>query len=258
MPGPGGIDVIIALRGDFPAVRIIVLTTYGGDDLARRALGAGAQAYILKNSVRKDLLDTIRAVHKGLKRVQPEVTETLVNHMGEELLTPRELVVLKQIAAGKANKSIAYELSISEETVKGHVKNILGKLHANDRTPAVALGVKRGIITILAPKGGEKKYSYRGWQYNTLIPSLRREVKHAKTVFHIPAIVVRARSVAPARLARYYDRGRRLRLHRNDSIARPDYRTSSDLGYCWLPAIWHPHANRRGLSDNCLSLECVY
>jgi len=146
MPGLSGIDVIAAIRGEFPGVRIIVLTTYGGDDLARRALSAGAQAYILKSSVRTELMDTVRAVHKGQKRINPEVADALAHYLGDETLSVRELDVLKELASGKANKAIAAELSISEETVKGHVKNILAKLRANDRTHAVALGLRRGIL----------------------------------------------------------------------------------------------------------------
>lgn len=148
MPGLSGIDAISAIRGEFPTVRIIVLTTYGGDDLARRALSAGAQAYILKSSVRSDLLDTIRAIHRGQKRIQPEVAEGLAAHMANEQLSVREIEVLELIARGKANKVIAFDLSITEETVKGHVKNILAKLQANDRTHAVTIGIKRGIVDV--------------------------------------------------------------------------------------------------------------
>ena len=146
LPEMSGIDAIIAIRAESPAAKIVVLTTYGGDALAQRALRAGAMAYVLKGMVRKDLLDTIRAVHAGQKRIQPEIASGLANHMSDELLTPREVEVLELIAAGHSNKLIANHLSLAEETVKGHVKNILAKLHATDRTHAVTQGLKRGII----------------------------------------------------------------------------------------------------------------
>ena len=148
MPEMSGIDAIIAIRSEFPDARIIVLTTYAGDVLAQRALKAGAQAYILKNNVRKELLETIRIVHSGKKRIHPEVATQLADHAGDDLLTAREVEVLKLIAAGNSNKLIADQLSITEETVKGHVKNILSKLSANDRTHAVTLGLRRGIIEL--------------------------------------------------------------------------------------------------------------
>jgi DNA-binding NarL/FixJ family response regulator len=148
MPAMSGIDSIIAIRSEFPQARIIVLTTYAGDVLAKRALKAGAQAYVLKGSVRKDLLDTIRSVHGGRKRINPEVATQLADHSADDALTAREIEVLSQIAAGHPNKIIADQLSISEETVKGHVKNILSKLNANDRTHAVTLGIKRGIFEL--------------------------------------------------------------------------------------------------------------
>ena len=148
MPDMSGIDAIIAIRTEFPEAKIIVLTTYGGDALAHRALKAGAQAYILKGSVRKELLDTIRAVHSGKKRIHPEVATQLADHAADDALTPREIEVLSLIAAGNSNKLIADQLSITQETVKGHVKNILSKLGANDRTHAVTLGLKRGIIEL--------------------------------------------------------------------------------------------------------------
>ena len=148
MPGLSGIDAIIAIRGDFPDARIIVLTTYEGDDLARRALRAGAQAYILKSSVRKDLLETIRAVHRGQKRVQPEVATNMASHLDDEALSTREIAVLELVAAGNSNRQIGTRLGIAEETVKGHVKSILAKLRANDRTHAVTIGLKRGLIVL--------------------------------------------------------------------------------------------------------------
>ena len=148
MPEMSGVDAIIAIRSEFPDARVIVLTTYAGDVLAQRALKAGAQAYILKNNVRKELLETIRIVHSGKKRIHPEVATQLADHAGDDLLTAREVEVLALIAAGNSNKLIADQLSITEETVKGHVKNILSKLSANDRTHAVTLGLKRGIIEL--------------------------------------------------------------------------------------------------------------
>lgn len=148
MPEMSGIDAIIAIRGECPDARIIVLTTYDGDVLARRALKAGAQAYVLKGLVRKDLLETIRAVHAGKKRIHPDVASHLADHTADDALTAREIEVLALIAAGNPNKLVADRLSIAEETVKGHVKNILSKLGANDRTHAVTLGLKRGIIEL--------------------------------------------------------------------------------------------------------------
>ena len=148
MPDMGGIDAILAIRGEFRDARIIVLTTYRGDALAQRALKAGAKAYVLKNHVRKDLLETIRAVHAGAKRIHPEVAAELAAHAADDPLTAREIEVLSLIAAGKANKLVADQLSISEETVKGHVKSILSKLDAKDRTHAVTVGLKRGIIQL--------------------------------------------------------------------------------------------------------------
>ena len=148
MPDMSGIDAIIAIRGEFPDARIIVLTTYGGDVLAHRALKAGARAYILKGMVRKDLLETIRAVHTGRKHVQSEVAYDLADHAGDDSLTAREVEVLTLIGSGNSNKFIADKLSIAEHTVKGHVKSILSKLGASDRTHAVRLGLKRGIIQL--------------------------------------------------------------------------------------------------------------
>ncbi len=148
MPEMSGIDAIIAIRSEFPEARIIVLTTYAGDALCHRALKAGAQAYILKGNVRKDLLDTIRAVRAGKKFIHAEVAAELAGHAMDDALTPKEIKVLSLIAAGNSNKLIADQLSISEETVKGHVKSILSKLGANDRTHAVTMGLKRGIIEL--------------------------------------------------------------------------------------------------------------
>jgi DNA-binding NarL/FixJ family response regulator len=148
MPDMNGIDVMIAIRHEFPEARFIVLTTYTGDVQALRAIKAGAQAYVTKNLVHKELLQTIRAVHAGRKTMSPEVAAQVAAYAGDEALTPREIDVLRMIAAGSANKEIAAQLSISEETVKSRVKNILLKLGANDRTHAVTIGLKRGIIEL--------------------------------------------------------------------------------------------------------------
>ena len=148
MPEMNGIDAILAIRREFPDARIIVLTTYTGDAQILRALKAGAQAYLLKSMLRRELLDTIRAVHAGNKRIPPEVAAQLAEHAADDPLSPREIDVLRLIAAGKANKLVASDLAITEETVKGHVKNILSKLGASDRTHAVTIALKRGIIEI--------------------------------------------------------------------------------------------------------------
>jgi DNA-binding NarL/FixJ family response regulator len=148
MPEMNGVDAIIAIRGEFPEARIIVLTTYSGDVQVLRALKAGARGYLLKNTLHKNLLDTIRAVHAGRKSLSPEATYELAEHATDESLTPAEIAVLRLIAAGNANKQIATLLSITEETVKGRVKNILAKLNANDRTHAATIGIKRGIIEL--------------------------------------------------------------------------------------------------------------
>jgi two-component system, NarL family, response regulator len=146
MPDMSGIDAMSAIRGEFPDARIIVLTTHAGDVLVARALKVGARAYLLKGLLRKELLETIRAVHVGQKRISPEVAAEIAEHATDDALTPREIDVLRLIARGNANKIIAAELSLTEETVKSHVRNILSKLGANDRTHAVAIGLKRGII----------------------------------------------------------------------------------------------------------------
>jgi len=148
MPEMNGIDAMLAIRGEFPDARIIVLTTYVGDVQARRALQAGARAYLLKNSLHKELLDTIRAVHAGRKNLSPEVSFELAEHAAEETLSPLEVRVLHLIADGNSNKEIGARLSITEDSVKGHVRNILSKLGANDRTQAAMIGVKRGIIQL--------------------------------------------------------------------------------------------------------------
>jgi DNA-binding NarL/FixJ family response regulator len=148
MPGLNGIEAIISIRTEFHNARIIVLTTYTGDVQVLRALKAGARAYILKGHVHRELLDTIRAVHAGQKRIPPEVAAELADHAAEDALSSREIDVLRLIASGNANKEIACQLSITEETVKSHITNILAKLGANDRTHAVTLGLKRGIIEL--------------------------------------------------------------------------------------------------------------
>ena len=146
MPEMGGLDAISAIRGEFPDARIIVLTTYAGDVQALRAIKAGARGYLLKDTLHKELLDTVRAVHAGKKSLSPEVSFQLAEHATDDALTPAEIRVLRLIAEGNANKEIAGLLSLSEETVKGQVRNILSKLGAKDRTHAAMLGLKRGII----------------------------------------------------------------------------------------------------------------
>ena len=148
MPEMNGLDAIIAIRGEFPNARIIVLTTYKGDVQIFRALKAGAQGYVLKNTIHKELTDTIRAVHAGKKALSPEASFEIAEHATDDALTPAETNVLRLIAAGNANKQIADRLSITEETVKGRVKNILSKLGASDRTQAAMIGLKRGIIEL--------------------------------------------------------------------------------------------------------------
>jgi len=146
MPDMNGLDATIAIRSEFPEARIILLTTYTGDVQVLRAMQAGARAYLLKNLLDKELLDTIRAVHAGRKTLSAEASFELAEHATDEALTSAEVDVLRLIAEGNSNKQIASHLSITEETVKGRVKNILSKLGANDRTHAAMIGVKRGII----------------------------------------------------------------------------------------------------------------
>jgi DNA-binding NarL/FixJ family response regulator len=148
MPEMSGIDALIAIRGEFPNAKIIVLTTYAGDVQILRALKSGAQGYLLKNTFHKELIETIRAVHAGKKVLSPEASYQIAEHSTDEALTPAEINVLRLIAAGNANKQIADQLSITEETVKSRVKSILSKLGANDRTQAAMIGLKRGIIKI--------------------------------------------------------------------------------------------------------------
>jgi DNA-binding NarL/FixJ family response regulator len=144
-----GIEAIIAIRAEWPTAKIIVLTTYAGDVLAQRALKAGAHAYVLKGSIRKEILDTIRDVSRGLKRIEPNVAADLARHQSDASLTRREIEVLSLVAAGNSNKLIAAQLNINEETAKTHIKSILAKLDANDRTHAVMLGLQRGVIGFL-------------------------------------------------------------------------------------------------------------
>lgn len=148
MPEMTGLDALIAIRNEFPGARVIMLTTYTGDAQILRALKAGAQGYLLKNTLHKELLEAIRAVHKGKKALSPEASYQVAEHSTDDTLTPAELSVLQLIAAGNANKEIADHLSVSEETVKSRVKNILSKLDANDRTHAVTIALKRGIIEL--------------------------------------------------------------------------------------------------------------
>ena len=152
MPEVDGLEAIVAIRREYPDARIIVLTTYTGDMQVLRALRAGARAYILKGQVHKELLDTIRAVHAGQKRIPPEIAAELADHATDDQLTEREMDVVRLIAAGNGNKQIADQLSIGEATVKSHVTNILSKLGANDRAHAVTIALKRGIIDLDLPQ----------------------------------------------------------------------------------------------------------
>lgn len=146
MPGMNGIEAISAIRGEFPNARFIVLTTYQGDVQALRALKAGAMGYLLKNMLRKELLDTIRKVHAGRRCIPPEIAAELADHVTDDALTDREIEILKRVATGHSNKIIASQLAVSEATVKGHMKSILSKLGASDRTHAVTISMKRGFI----------------------------------------------------------------------------------------------------------------
>jgi len=148
MPIMGGSEAIVAIREQFPDARIIVLTTYSGDVQADRAFKAGACGYLLKSMLRKELVETIRAVHGGKKRIPPEIAVEMAEHHADDALSEREVEVLRDVASGSANKIIADHLEISEETVKAHMRKILSKLGANDRTHAVAIALKRGIIEI--------------------------------------------------------------------------------------------------------------
>ena len=148
MKGMSGIEAIIAIHAEFPTAKIIVLTNLEGDALAQRALKAGAQAYLLKGSMRMDLPETVRSVYKGAKAIDSDVAVRLAEHVSDERLSPREIEVLSLIAAGNSNKMISAQLGLSEETTKAHVKNIIAKLQAHDRTHAVTVALRRGIIQL--------------------------------------------------------------------------------------------------------------
>ena len=148
LPDMSGIDAMIAIRSESPEARVIILTTFAGDVEIQRALEAGARAYILKSMPPKELVDVIRQVHAGKKRIPPEIAAHLAEHYSDESLTAREIEILKQVAGGNRNRDIADKLFISEETVKVHIKHIMEKLSASDRTQAVAIGVRRGIIQL--------------------------------------------------------------------------------------------------------------
>jgi DNA-binding NarL/FixJ family response regulator len=146
MPGMNGIDAMLVIKEEFPSARIIVITTYSGDVQAARALKAGAAGYLLKGTMRKELADTIRRVHAGQRRIPYEVAAGIAEHVNSDNLTEREIEVLRNVATGFSNKRIGDSLGISEETVKGHMRNILSKLEANDRTHAVTIAMKRGFL----------------------------------------------------------------------------------------------------------------
>ena len=148
MPDMSGIKAIAAIRAEFPSARIIVLTTYAGDVQAVEALRAGASGYLLKNMLRKELLQTIRAIHSGRRHVPAEIALEIAQHAVDDALTEREVEVLQRVAAGKSNRLIAAELSISESTIKAHMKSILPKLDASSRTHAVMIALKRGILDV--------------------------------------------------------------------------------------------------------------
>jgi DNA-binding NarL/FixJ family response regulator len=146
MPGMNGVDTIIAILEKWPGARCVVLTTYAGDVQATRALKAGAKGYLLKSMLRKDLVDTIRTVHSGKSRIPAEIATELASHLTSDALSAREIEVLRMVGEGCSNKIVADHLKISEDTVKGHMRSILSKLNANDRTHAVMIAVKRGFI----------------------------------------------------------------------------------------------------------------
>jgi DNA-binding NarL/FixJ family response regulator len=148
LPDMSGIDAMIAIRSEFPEARVIILTTFAGDVEIHRALEAGARGYVLKSMPPKELVDVIRQVHAGKKRIPAEIAAHLAEHLSDEALTGREIEVLRQVAGGNRNRDIAEKLFITEETVKVHIKHIMEKLGATDRTQAVAIGVRRGIIQL--------------------------------------------------------------------------------------------------------------
>ena len=181
MPEMNGLEATIAIRAEFPDARIIVLTTYAGDVQVLRALQAGARGYLLKTLVDKELLETIRSVHSGRKALSAEASYQLAEHATDESLTPAEVDVLRLIAAGNANKQIADRLAVTEDTIKGRVKNILSKLGANDRTHAAIIGIKRGIIESrrVASAAGSRlervlgRRPFRGFRHAGSIPYAR-------------------------------------------------------------------------------------
>jgi DNA-binding NarL/FixJ family response regulator len=146
MPRMDGVTATNAIRGEFPQARIVIHTTYRGDVQALRALKAGAVGYLLKSLIRTELLEAIRSVHMGRRRIPPDIAADLAEHAGEDTLSGRELDVLKRVAAGNSNRQVAEQLSVSEDTVKAHMKSISSKLGASGRTHAVAIALKRGII----------------------------------------------------------------------------------------------------------------
>ena len=148
MPGMNGVAAITAIRSEFPGARIIVLTTYAGDVQAVRALKAGAIGYLLKSSLRTELIDAIHNVHRGQRHLHRDVADEIARHVVDEFLTEREIAILRLVAIGKANKQVAAELGLSEETVKGHLKSIFSKLDVADRTHAVTVAARRGIIEL--------------------------------------------------------------------------------------------------------------
>src|SRR5215470_6514862 len=148
LPDMSGIEAMKAIRAEFPEARVIILTTFAGDVEIQRALEAGARAYVLKGATPKEIVEVIRQVHAGKKRIPPEIAAHLAEHYSDESLTGREIEILQQIAGGNRNRDIAEKLFITEETVKVHIKHIMGKLGASDRTQAVAIGVRRGIIQL--------------------------------------------------------------------------------------------------------------
>jgi DNA-binding NarL/FixJ family response regulator len=148
LPDMSGVDAMIAIRSEFPEARIIILTTFAGDVEIQRALESGARAYVLKSMPPKELVEVIRQVHAGKKRIPPEIAANLAEHFSDEALTGREVEVLREVAGGNRNRDIADKLFITEETVKVHIKHIMEKLGASDRTQAVAIGVRRGIIQL--------------------------------------------------------------------------------------------------------------
>ena len=146
LPDTSGIEVISTIRKKYPRARFVVLTTYSGDVRAAQALQAGAMGYLLKSMMRKELVETIRSVHQGVRKVAAQVASNISDHIASDALTPRELDVLRAVAGGNSNKIVGYELHISEETVKGHMRSIMMKLQANDRTHAILIALKRGYL----------------------------------------------------------------------------------------------------------------